>query len=737
MKPPSMSIVSVFHRVVALAFFVAFLSLHMQWEGLYSVAGLLPAADFVERVRAQATSGSSGIFDILQKFPSLLAVAPELGVGDVEGLAQALMLLGMLVSAHLALQRESGRKKDSFGWLKFLVLWAAYLSLQLVGQTFLSFQWDILLLEVGFLCIFTASAPASSATAWLHRFLAWKLMFLSGCVKLQARCETWEKLTALEFHFATQPLPTPLAWHAHQMSPLLLRIGVLLTLILEIPLTFLLIMPSVNLRRVGAILQIGLQIVIALTGNYTFFNVLTVALMLQVYSDQAASPVDSLNMSMTKAWTLALLAVYFCCSAMLDMEQLHSSLKTGREDLAWSGATMRLKPDLWDSWRETLQSGVVMNVALGVVLLQVALAWNHGIVREVQAWWKQTEGYSKRKSGSDCVLACLKLSLGFMACVVLVPLSATTMSSVAPSSIIPRQVHEVANKLRESHLTIASGYGLFRSMTGVWPGQGSFPKDAEFGVYIPSVVARPEILIQGREGEEGDWKPIEFSYKPGDLDEAPRWVAPLQPRLDWQMWFAALGSYQHNPWLIQLARKLLSPNNQHIWNLLDTAKNADTWRNGDVVPSAVRMRLWDYSFTFEDSAWSQENHPERTKIVDQQSSQWWHRVNEREYMPEISMNENIVKYLENNGLGLREHLSKVEEFAKCMGVQRTYLMHPVHSHLTFGGVSLFWGSWASHAIDGIQQGVCSTIYFKPVMETTMMMVKGAWRKHVLGHGEEL
>ena len=55
----------------------------------------------------------------------------------------------------------------------YLVCWLSYLSLQLVGQTFLSFQWDILLLEVGFLCIFTANAPIESTAPWLPRFLAW------------------------------------------------------------------------------------------------------------------------------------------------------------------------------------------------------------------------------------------------------------------------------------------------------------------------------------------------------------------------------------------------------------------------------------------------------------------------------------------------------------------------------------------------------------------------------------
>ena len=104
-------------------------------------------------------------------------------------------------------------------------------------------------------------------------------MLMSGAVKIQANCPTWLGLTALHYHFATQPLPTPLAWWAHHfVHPELLRAGVAFTLAVEGPLTLLLIAPLRAARHFGAWLQILLQLVIAATGNYTFFNLLTVAL---------------------------------------------------------------------------------------------------------------------------------------------------------------------------------------------------------------------------------------------------------------------------------------------------------------------------------------------------------------------------------------------------------------------------------------------------------------------------
>ena len=67
-------------------------------------------------------------------------------------------------------------------------------------------------------------------------------------------------------------------------------------------------------------------------------------------------------------------------------------------------------------------------------------------------------------------------------------------------------------------LRIVNSYGLFASMT----------------------TTRPEIIVEGsRDGVE--WLAYEFRYKPGDLNRMPPVVAPHQPRLDWQMWFAALG----------------------------------------------------------------------------------------------------------------------------------------------------------------------------------------------------
>src|SRR5205807_1584678 len=90
---------------------------------------------------------------------------------------------------------------------------------------FLSYQWDVLLLEAGLLGVVLApwgvwlhraTAPPSVVAVWLFRWLVFRLMFLSGVVKLNSGDPTWRDWTALSYHYETQPLPTWTSWYVHQ-----------------------------------------------------------------------------------------------------------------------------------------------------------------------------------------------------------------------------------------------------------------------------------------------------------------------------------------------------------------------------------------------------------------------------------------------------------------------------------------------------------------------------------------
>jgi hypothetical protein len=64
------------------------------------------------------------------------------------------------------------------------------------------------------------------------------------------------------------------------------------------------------------------------------------------------------------------------------------------------------------------------------------------------------------------------------------------------------------------------------------------------------------VVVEGS-NDEKHWKEYHFYHKPGNVSAAPTFCTPHQPRLDWQMWFAALGNIQRNPWLVRLAYHIL------------------------------------------------------------------------------------------------------------------------------------------------------------------------------------
>ena len=184
--------------------------------------------------------------------------------------------------------------------LSLIALFVFYLSLTIAGQTFLSFQWDILLLETGFLSIFLApwrlwpNAQTGTAAFPALRFfslklLLFKLMLMSGVVKLTSGDDSWWNLTALDYHYWSQPLPTVFGWWADKSPEWFKHFSVAFCLVVEIIVPFFIWAPR-RPRLIAAGLMIFLQIVIALTGNYCFFNLLTIALCLLLIDDAVAAP---------------------------------------------------------------------------------------------------------------------------------------------------------------------------------------------------------------------------------------------------------------------------------------------------------------------------------------------------------------------------------------------------------------------------------------------------------------
>src|SRR5215510_12597561 len=282
-----------FLRMLGLVYLIAFVSLWAQVDGLVGSNGMSPVSQFLQVVRQQVGTDAFFLLPTLCWFDSSNAFLNFLcGAGIVVSL---LLILGLAPA------------------LSLVMLFVFYLSLTIAGQAFLNFQWDVLLLETGFLSIFLAPwrlwprelmwrqgsaaprtrSPVSRPGLFLLKFLLFKLILMSGVVKVTSGDDSWgwlnhsfhwSALTALDYHYWSQPLPTVFAWWADKSPEWFKHFSVAFCLVVEIIVPFFIWAPR-RLRLMAAGLLIFLQLAIAITGNYCFFNLLTIALCLLLIDD--------------------------------------------------------------------------------------------------------------------------------------------------------------------------------------------------------------------------------------------------------------------------------------------------------------------------------------------------------------------------------------------------------------------------------------------------------------------
>src|SRR5262249_51869575 len=118
-----------------------------------------------------------------------------------------------------------------------------------------------------------------------------RLVFRSGWVKLASDDPTWANLTALTYHYETQPLPTVLAWYAHQWPRSVHEVSCAVLFLVELGAPVLIFVPRVSAHRIAAASIMGLMGLIAATGNYGFFNLLTIILCVPLLDDAVWKPV--------------------------------------------------------------------------------------------------------------------------------------------------------------------------------------------------------------------------------------------------------------------------------------------------------------------------------------------------------------------------------------------------------------------------------------------------------------
>ncbi len=468
--PPQFAFVSwLFLRILGLVYLSAFVSLGVQVLGLIGSHGILPLSDFITAV--QGHFGAERYW-----------LAPMVFWGaSGDTVIQAVCWGGAALSVLLTL--------NILPRFSLVFLYVFYLSLFYAGQDFMTFQWDTLLLEAGFLGLILSLSTKTGI--WLIRWLLFRFMFLSGSVKLLSGDPTWANLSALSYHFQTQPLPTPLGWYAHHIPAGGLVFATAMTFVVELGLPFLIFFP----RRVRFGAGFGfllLETLIFLTGNYNFFNILTMLLCLPLFDDAAIYAVIP--------------------------KRLQKTIK--------AAAPQKLSP----------------------------------------------------------IIAGLFAAL-------IVSISCCQLYTVFNGERTPASVAWVSRSIEPLH--IVNTYGLFAVMT----------------------TKRLEVVIEGSD-DGAHWKEYGFKYKPGDIHRAPSWNIPHQPRLDWQMWFAALGSPRQNPWIARFLEKILRNSPEVIALLGDNPFP-------EKPPVYVRALIYDYRYT--------------SAAEKRDSGAWWDRQLLGVYFPEARL----------------------------------------------------------------------------------------------------
>jgi hypothetical protein len=465
---------------------VAFASFGVQVGGLVGSRGILPAVEslaLLERWHEGAR---------FVRAPTVF----WLGASDraLEGVCTAGVALSTLLVAGVAPRTV------------LLALWAGYLSLTTVSANFLGYQWDALLLEALFVALFLAppvaqerlarDPPPPRAALLLARLLLAKLMFLSGFAKLSSGDPTWRNLTALDYHYWTQPLPTWTSAWAAALPHAVHAASVVATLAIELALPFLLFAPR-PLRRAAACVLIAFQVLLLATGNFAFFNLLTIVLCVPALDDACLARAMPRALRQRLDSARIPLAARACGACRVDSALV---------PLAAPGAGRSAPPLSTPLRRAVFSTGVALLLAANALVLAQRFA----------------PGRLPEAAGR-------------------------VLQALAPWGTV-------------------NLYGLFAVMT----------------------TKRPEILLEGtRDGVH--WRPYEFRWKPGRLDRAPGFVAPHQPRLDWEMWFAALRGCRRSPWFARFAGRLLE-GSEPVLRLLDSNPFPDA------PPRAIRSTVYRYRF---------------------------------------------------------------------------------------------------------------------------------------------
>ncbi|AUG47677.1 hypothetical protein BVU17_09170 [Haloarcula taiwanensis] len=258
-----------FHRALAVIYLLAFVVAATQFRPLAGEDGLLPIQQYVDRYE-------------FRDRPSLFYVYPNDRVIGITAWAGVGLSALALVGVPSWLPRPYAVPVSILLWL---LLWALYLSFVNAGRTFYGYGWESMLLETGFLAAFLGAGTAGPpvAVVWLLKWVLFRNMFGAGLIKLRGD-DCWRDLTALDYHYETQPIPNPVSWYAHHLPDRFHRLEVLGNHVVEVAVPFLYFAPQ-PWASVAGVATIGFQCWLMLTGNFSWLNALTIVQAIAAFRD--------------------------------------------------------------------------------------------------------------------------------------------------------------------------------------------------------------------------------------------------------------------------------------------------------------------------------------------------------------------------------------------------------------------------------------------------------------------
>jgi hypothetical protein len=381
------------------------------------------------------------------------------------------------------------------------LLWALYMSFVHVGQDWYGYGWEVQLLETGFLSIFLCPlldarpfprrAPPT-IVFWLFRALIFRIMLGAGLIKIRGDA-SWRDLTALYYHFETQPIPNGLSRWFHFLPRWLVQGGTLFNHIAEVAAPWFVFWPRLG-RHIAGVAIVLFQLTIIASGNLSFLNWLTILPALACFDD--------------RFW------------AKLLPRRL-----TNQAAAAAAGAEPS-RPMLRTAWA----------VAALVAILSIQPVLN-----------------------------------------------LFSSQQIMNTSFDP--------------LELVNTYGAF----------GTVGKE------------RFNVVFEGTDAAtldaETEWRPYIYKGLPVELNRRPPQIAPYQLRLDWQMWFAAMGTPNEYPWTVHL-----------VWKLLHNDAGALSLFAGNPFPERppryIRATWYRYSFV----------PPNSTGL-------WWDRERLAAWLPPLALDD--------------------------------------------------------------------------------------------------